>query len=508
MNRTNRHVNAIMVRAMASGALAVQLVLGAGCGKPAAVDEHAVHDHAKPVGVAATGETCALHKAAKSRCFICDPALRDKKRLWCAEHGRYEDRCWLCHPDLQDKNRLYCDEHGMYEDECFICHPETGTTPKTDGPSSGVLMCREHGVAEAECGICRPDAIGGLKPGGSLKVRLPSKESAAMTGVATARPGTGAMAEGIACYAELEFNQNKLAQIAAPVGGLLREVSADLGDTVAEDQPVARIWSAQIAEAVARAVLTHRTLEREQKLRADGITAGKDLEEAEAAHRAACQQARTLGFSEEDIDRFGRQPDEAVLLEVRAPFAGEIIARQAVRGELVETGKTLFTVADRTTMWAMLSLPEHALSAVKTGQTVELRVDALPGEVFTGQLTWVSAEVDERTRMARARAEVANPDGRLRARMFAQARINTRVTDAAVVVPSSAVQRLGDQPLVFVKQADDLYEARVVRLGAQHDGLTEVREGLGLDDEVVVAQAYTVKSQLLLSRLGAGCAHE
>ena len=118
----------------------------------------------------------------------------------------------------------------------------------------------------------------------------------------------GTIADAVECYAELTFNQNKLAQIAAPVGGIIQEVAVDLGSKVEEKQPVAKIWSASIAEAVAKAVLSHQTLDRERKLRADRVTSEKDLQEAEAAHRAACQQLRTLGFTEEQIDALGTNP--------------------------------------------------------------------------------------------------------------------------------------------------------------------------------------------------------
>ena len=70
---------------------------------------------------------------------------------------------------------------------------------------------------------------------------------------------------------------------------------------------MAKIWSASIAEAVAKAVLSHQTLDRERKLRADRVTSEKDLQQAEAEHRAACQQLRTLGFTEEQIDALGGQ---------------------------------------------------------------------------------------------------------------------------------------------------------------------------------------------------------
>jgi cobalt-zinc-cadmium efflux system membrane fusion protein len=495
------------------GMLAGALLL-AGCSRKQEADDghgHAGHKHgaeAKPEPAAAK---CAKHKAPKELCFICDPALRDKSRLWCKEHDRYEDRCRDCHPELRDKNRLFCDEHGLYEDECFICHPEVKAKPKAEAPGGAAvasLMCREHGVPEAECGICHPELAGKLKPGESVKVRLPAADSAVLAGVRTGTPSVGGLADGIECFAELAFNQNKLAQIVAPVGGIVQEVTADLGNQVEEKQVVAKIWSAAIAEAVAKAVLAHQTLERERKLRAQRVTAERDLQQAEAEHRAACQQACTLGFTEEQIDSFGAKPNEPVLLEVRAPFAGEIIERSAVRGALVEAGRPLFTVADRSVMWAMLNLPETALGRVREGQTVALHVDSLPGRTFTGRLTWIGAEVDERSRLARARAEVPNPDGVLRAGMFARARIETRTADGALVLPDAAIQRVDGQSLVFVKLADDLFEARAVRLGTRFDGRLEVLEGLKSQEQVVVAGSFPLKSQLLLSRLGAGCAEE
>jgi cobalt-zinc-cadmium efflux system membrane fusion protein len=369
-------------------------------------------------------------------------------------------------------------------------------------------MCGEHGVPEEKCGICKPEKTAKLKPGEGLEVRLPSAESTKIVGVETAPPTVGTVADSIECPAELAFNQNKLAQLVAPVAGIIQSVEVDLGSQVKERQTVARIWSASIAETVAKAVLSHQTLERERKLRTGGIAPAKDLQEAEAAHRAACQQARTLGFSEADIDMMQNSGDAPVYLEIRALFDGEIIERNALRGAQIEAGKPLFVEVDRSTMWAMLSIPEAQLSHVRVGQTVELTVDALPGRTFTGKLTWIAAQVNDRTRFALARAEVPNPDGMLRDKMFARARILTRQADKALLVPVNAVQKVEGNPLVFVKQADDLFEARAVRLGARYNGSLEILDGLKADEVIVVTRGFAMKSQLLMSRLGAGCADD
>jgi cobalt-zinc-cadmium efflux system membrane fusion protein len=506
------------------GAGIAAVALFAGCNKQEkhADDDghgHAGHKHGKaesaPKSVAdasapapLSGAKCAAHAAPKELCFICDASLREKGRLWCEEHKRYEDRCWVCHPELQDKKRPWCKEHSLYEDECFLCNPELRSKGKTAATSGKGLMCAEHGVPEAECAVCKPELAAKLKPGESMKVRLPSKNSAAIVGVETAMPQAGDIADGVECVAEVSFNQNKLAQIAAPVSGIIQSVDVDLGTRVEENQTVAKIWSAAIAEAVAKSVLTHQTLDRERKLHAARVTSEQALQEAEATHRAACQQARTFGFSEEQIDALGKRPNEPVYLEVRAPFGGEIVERTAVRGALAEAGKPLFTVTDRSKMWAMIQVPEAALARVAVGQTVELRTDSLPGKVFSGQLTWISPAVDERSRMARARAEFANPDGQLKDKMFTTARILTRQAKSAMLVPATAIQHLEGRAYVFVKQAADLFDARAVRLGAKFNGRYEVLTGVNPREQIAVAHAFAIKSAMLMSRLGAGCADD
>lgn len=383
-----------------------------------------------------------------------------------------------------------------------------GETSAQSASKQSVEMCGEHGVPEAQCAICQPQLAAALKTGESLKVRLPSASSADMIGVQTAVPETGAAADGIECVAEVSYNQNKLAQIAVPVGGIVHSVDADLGDKIVEQQSVAKIWSAAIGEIVGKAVLTHQTLERERKLRAERVTSAQSLQEAEASHRAACQQARMLGFTEEQIDTLGNQRNEPVYIEVRAPFAGEIVDRNAVRGAQVEVGKALFTVADRTTMWAMLQVPENALALVRAGQLVELRVDSIPGKVFVGKLTWISPAVDERTRLGRARAEFENTDGLLRDRMFATARILVRSAEKAMLVPPAAVQHVDGKPFVFVRRQADLYDVRAVQLGARFANRQELLGGVGAEDQIAVTHAYALKSAMLMSKLGAGCAHD
>jgi hypothetical protein len=115
----------------------------------------------------------------------------------------------------REPNRLWCEEHGIYEDECTLCHPELAKAEPQ--PTAGALLCDEHRVPESECGICHPELVSTLAPGHGLKIRFASAESAAKAGVQTATSEVGAISDGVECYAEISFNQNKLAHVAAPV---------------------------------------------------------------------------------------------------------------------------------------------------------------------------------------------------------------------------------------------------------------------------------------------------
>ncbi len=481
----------------------------------------------------AVGATCAAHGAPAELCFICDASLREPGRLWCREHDRYEDRCWECHPELENKDRLWCKEHSLYEDECFLCHPELleehsgpaggATAPATEREAlAPALMCNEHGVPERECGICHPELLARDPARPGLKVRLASSASAAKAGVVVQTPEVQQMEDGVTGFAELTFNQNKLARITSLVGGVIKSVEVDLGSTVDRGDLLATVTSVAIGEAqgaylraLAEEALRRKTFERERELVAQRISSEREFQEAEAAHHAAAaavrqarQRLQVLGFDESRIEALAGQQGTPGVLELRAPFGGEIVERTAVQGAVVDVADVLFTLADTSVLWAMVNIPESQLSRVHTGQDVKLTFESLPGQSFAGTLTWVAATVDRRTRMARGRVEVANPGGRLKAQMFAHARISTTQASRAVVVPLSAVQNVTGTPIVFVRFSDDLFEARPVTLGSKRDGWIEIAGGLSPGEPVVVAGAFALKSQLLASRLGAGCVDE
>ena len=467
------------------------------------------------------------HATAGETCFICEPSKREAGRLWCTEHSRYEDRCWLCQPQLEEKGRPYCEEHALYEDECHLCRPgleegdekQSRATPHSGGASE--LFCNEHQVPELECGICQPQLAAGLAPGGELKVRFESVYSADKAGIRSVPARATQAQASVSALCEVSYNENELAHITPLASGLLRRVLVDVGMDVEAGEVLLELHSADVATAKSAFIsavvdlnLKEVACKRERRLAERKISSDKEVQEADAACRTAeltlsttRQRLLNYGFSAEEVEAISTEQDSSALLLVRAPYGGTIVERDAVVGEAVSPGDSLLTLANLETMWLSLSVPADRAHLIEAGQQVSALFDGHPGLAPVGELTWVNMAIDERTRMLRARAVVDNSARALKAGMFGNAQVLVAGVGEAVAVPQGSIQRYERQPYVFVRLEDDLYSLRRVALveGTPAGEYVAVLSGLAPNELVVDEGAFTVMSEFLKSRLGAGC---
>lgn len=514
------------------------LVMGA-CNRNLDKASQEGHDHSKQApgnadalgagkGKPVSQEKCP-HDALKADCFICNASLREKGRLWCKEHGRYEDRCFLCHPEIKEEARRYCEKHYLYVDECFLCHPELkkggqaaageNSAMEANAIKTPGLMCKEHGVLESECGICHPDLLANLKAGDGLKVRLASTESAKKGGVETGKPEVDEGEGGPAFLSRVTYNENQFAHITSLATGIIQKVHVDYGSQVKKGQLLVEIASPEIARskssylsALSDLNLKELAYKREKGLAEKNVSSRQEFEQAEAEYRKAKNEAssarlelRNSGMSEADLATLVKSGSTSSILSIRAPFAGTVIERKAVMGEAVNSEVPLFAVGDLSTMWLELSIPSDAGAGLKVGDPVAASFDALPGVQFPGKLIWISPGIDETSRMLKARALVQNPNGILKDGMFGKVRIPTAKGGKRLGLPSEAIQRIEGADFVFVKLEEDLYEARKVWMEEGLDGKVTVLDGLAAGEDVVMAGTFAMKTELLKSRLGAGC---
>ncbi len=342
---------------------------------------------------------------------------------------------------------------------------------------------------------------------GAEKLLTLSAEEAQTAGIKVQQLELREKAEQIVVTATIQANQDRLAHVAPRMPGRIVKVTASLGDKVRPGQALAVLDSIELGEArssylqtASEAALTQTNFERAQRLNADNIIPEKDYLRARAEHEKARAALRAAG---DKLRMMGVDPEKlsgSVFL-LTAPFAGTVIEKKAVLGELARTDASLFTVADLSTLWIESDLFEKDLGKVKVGAQAAVTVSAYPGVVFKGRLTYISSTMDKETRTVKARVEVPNPDGRLKPEMFATVAIGTGGSAKALIVPEEAVLLVQGQPTVFVAEEGG-FEPRAVEVGERAQGRIVIKSGIEAGEDVVVSGAYAIKARLLKSQIG------
>lgn len=469
---------------------------------------------------------CSDHQIEMANCPFCNKKLVEEMG-WCNGHDIEEAYCTLCNPRFIPAFKKvgdWCEEHQIPESQCKICKHSL-----QDQDPDGSHGAEETGAEFSEAGgiqlvLNESTPRYQRKPSvtcktNELRVRFLSEEIAAKAGleytVVQERPVTATLT----CNAEVEFDGQHYARIASRVGGVVSEVKKDLGDAVVAGDVLAVVDSIELANAQGEFLRTRALFELADKnhdrvhtLVEKGIATEQDDLEAEAKleeRRVVLSQARqrlmNLGLAPAQIEDIARTGETASRLSVTAPFDGVIVERSAVMGEVVDTTRHLFALADTSKMWAMLDVYEVDLFKVRIGQSVIFAVEGLPGEQFGGKITWISSHVDHRTRTLKARAEIDNPDGLLRANMFGRALVAIHDESPLVVVPKSAVQWEGCCNVVFKKISDLVFAPEKVRLGIATEDYYEVLEGVEPNEVLVTQGSFLLKTEILKGSIGAGC---
>jgi cobalt-zinc-cadmium efflux system membrane fusion protein len=407
--------------------------------------------------------------------------------VMCAEHGVLEAVCTKCNPKLaavfQAKGD-WCAEHGFPESFCPICHPERGGKPAGEVKSDGA-------------------------PADGTKVRFKTKETATLAGIETAKAEARSGGARLEAAATIVYDATRHAEVNARADGVVRRIDVDVGAQVKEGAALALIESAavgadrsRVRAAATRLKVAEAAHRRTKSLYESGIAPEKDVQDA----GQALDEARAdLAAARSALGMVGAAEAGTGGYSVRAPLAGTVIRRGAMIGHLVDSEDVLFEIVDTTAMWVDIDVPEDRLGEVAPGQAVTVVLDASPGREWKGRLDYVAPEVDPRTRTARARARLDNRDGALRANLYGRALIELGAARPTVMVPREAVQRAGGASLVFVQLAQDVYEARRVKIGLSEGNLVELASGVKPGEPVATRGSFLLKTETLKGAIGAGC---
>ncbi len=336
------------------------------------------------------------------------------------------------------------------------------------------------------------------------------------SGVRVEPAGPGTLAVQTVLRGEIRLDADRVAHVAPRIAGAVMEVHKNLGDRVEAGEVLAVLASRELAElksallaAKARQALAQATFEREKDLWKKQISAEQDylnargaLEEARIAVESAEQQLHAVGLPQEYVSALTAQTS-AVLTryELKAPFAGEVIEKHIVLGEIFKDDVPAFIIANLDTVWADFSVYQKDLALVRVGQRVQLSEDGAKPEDPTGTISYIGPIMGQETRTATARVVLDNTDRRWLPGQYASARVAIDELPVGILIPKTALQTVDGKTCVFV-QTSEGFSPTPVRAGRENQTHVEIVEGLEGGQAIVTEGAFVLKASLEKGALG------
>ncbi len=241
------------------------------------------------------------------------------------------------------------------------------------------------------------------------------------------------------------------------------------------------------------------------------VTAQEELLEAQkisgsqpqffAAAKEKLKNWKLSGKQIEEILNSGKVQDE---FPVKADVSGYVTAKMINRGDYVRRGEAIYEIADLSKVWVLLDIYESDMAWVKKGDKVDFTIASLPGKKFQGRISYIDPMIDPATRVAKARVEYNNPNGKLKPEMFVSGTVNAKLNNKAnsLVVPKSAVMWTGKRSLVYVKTKSAQgvnFIMRKVTLGPALGNGYVIESGLSEGDEIAVHGTFSIDAAAQLA---------
>ncbi len=293
--------------------------------------------------------------------------------------------------------------------------------------------------------------------------------------------------------------------VSAPEAGLVTQVLAGTGESVAAGTPLARMESPELIAlqreflaAVSELRLAEADLKRDERLVKEGIIAERRYLETRSRQEQASarlderrQVLLLAGVPEPELKILTESRRLSGALEIRAPTAGVVLEALVVAGQRVDRAQALFRLARLAPLWVEVRLPHDRVEGVGPGTPV-----TLPCEGVAARVALVGQSVDPVNQTVQVRAEVPEPTGCVSPGQFVEVRLELAAAQARLRVPAAAVVRSGERAFVFAREPYG-FTARAVQVVAEEGGYTVVTGSLKSGESVAVSGLAALKAAWL-----------
>lgn len=267
------------------------------------------------------------------------------------------------------------------------------------------------------------------------------------------------------------------AKVVSEIGGVVLSLAAEEGQFVRKGQLLAKL------DAERHSVLLRQAETELERLRLQDARNENLFQRQLIARNAYEQNKSDLATRKAEVDLARLSLSKCAVI---APFDGVITRRWIKQGQLLKVNEVAFEIADFRELKARLRVPERASAALKPGQIVDYRADALPGDTFPAKVERVSPVVDAASGTVDIVVAVDNSGGRLRPGLFSRLNVAYDNVAAAILIPKTALLSGDRDSSVFVVR-DSKAQRVAVKLGYESGNNVQVLQGLSPGADVVVA---------------------
>src|SRR5213594_2314272 len=331
-------------------------------------------------------------------------------------------------------------------------------------------------------------------PPGTIAIPAATRQ---LIGVRTAPVSYAPLAQEIRAVGTVEYDERKLTRVNLRVSGWIEQVFVNaIGQSVRAGQPMLTLYSPDLL-----ATQDEYLLALKAQTQLEGSPLPEARQDAAALVASARERLRLWNLNDEQIAAVERRGKAERVLTVYAPSSGIVLKRQALPGNYVEPGTTLYELADLSTVWIHGDIYGSEITAVRLNQSAEVTFEAYPGETFRGKVAYIYPYLNEATRTVRVRMEFANPHLKLKPGMYGNVMLHV---DAGrrLVVPKEAVLDSGLRQLVFLDLGQGVYQPYPVKLGRRSQEYVEVLEGVKEGDRVVTSANFLLDAESKLASAG------